>query len=114
MFYDNLLRICDEKGIKVTNLLKTLGMSTGNLSKWSRDGYVPRSATVKKMADYLEVSVDELLYEQSDNSSESASLSKQEQLLVDIYRACSAEDQLAIMNYCLTFKDEKGLQENVG
>ena len=33
MFYDRLCALCKDRGISVTNMVKDLGLSSGNLSK---------------------------------------------------------------------------------
>lgn len=40
MFYDNIYKICRDKGTSPTVILKELGYSTGNVSKW-KSGSVP-------------------------------------------------------------------------
>ena len=40
MFYDNIYKICTEKGTTPTTVLKELGFSSGNVSKW-KNGSVP-------------------------------------------------------------------------
>ena len=62
MFYDRLCSLCREKGISVTNMVKDLGPSSGNLSKW-KNGGAPRADTLQKLADYLGVTADTLLYD---------------------------------------------------
>ena len=60
MFYDQLLKLCKEKGVKPTPVIKELNISTGTLSQW-KNGAIPNGATLKKLADYFNVTVDELL-----------------------------------------------------
>lgn len=60
MFYDRLKELCKEKGITLTNLVKELHMSTGNLSKW-KNGNVPKSDTISALAEYFGVSTDYLM-----------------------------------------------------
>ena len=60
VFYDRLVAICREKKIPVTNLVRELGLSSGNLSKW-KNGGAPRAGTLQKIADYLGVTTDSLL-----------------------------------------------------
>lgn len=60
MFYDRLKELCQEKGITLTNLVKELHMSTGNLSKW-KNGNVPKSDTIGALAEYFGVSTDYLM-----------------------------------------------------
>ena len=67
MFYDRLCAICRQKKLPVTNLVKDLGLSSGNLSKWKNGGQ-PRAGTLQKIADYLEVTTDSLLCNELDSS----------------------------------------------
>lgn len=61
MFYDNLIKLCGEKGISLTVLVTVeLKMSSSNVTKW-RKGVVPKSDTVQKIADYFGVTTDFLL-----------------------------------------------------
>jgi transcriptional regulator with XRE-family HTH domain len=60
MFYERLSLLCKEKGIPLTELLKILGMSSGNLSKW-KAGNAPKAPTVARIAKYFKVSSDYLM-----------------------------------------------------
>lgn len=60
MFYENLLKLCQEQGEEATPLLKKLDISTGGLANW-RNGVTPGGKTLSKIADYFNVSVDYLL-----------------------------------------------------
>lgn len=60
MFWERLNQLCAEHNVKLTNVVKELGMSTGNQSKW-KNGVVPKSDILKKFAGYFNVSVDYLL-----------------------------------------------------
>ncbi len=60
MFYERLKLLCEEKGIKLTNLIQELGMSSGNMNKW-KNGVIPKGNTLSKLADYFNVSVDYLI-----------------------------------------------------
>ena len=60
MFYERLKGLCDEKGTTLTNVIKELGMSSGNLSKW-KSGKTPKSDTVSALAEYFGVTSDYLL-----------------------------------------------------
>lgn len=71
MFYDNLQRLCKERGVKITHVITALGCSQGNLSKW-KNGGVPKAETIIKIANFFDVSTDELINDfESDNLSES-------------------------------------------
>lgn len=57
MFYEQFLKICDERGVKPTPVLKQIGLSTGNLKKWE-SGSTVSADTLEKLAVYFGVPVD--------------------------------------------------------
>ncbi len=57
MFYDQLIRICNERNVKPTPLIKSLGLSSGNLKRW-QEGATVNSDILMKFADYFDVPVD--------------------------------------------------------
>lgn len=59
MIFDNVKHICDEKGISIWRLEKDLGFSNRSISKWNESE--PGIHKVRKVADYLGVSIEELL-----------------------------------------------------
>ena len=60
MFYQRLHEICKAKGVSVTKMVKDIGLSSANMSNW-KNGRVPKTEIAFKIADYLDVSVYELL-----------------------------------------------------
>lgn len=54
MFFDILQALCDEKGIAMSALLDSVGMSRGNIARW-KNGLVPKAATKIKLANALGV-----------------------------------------------------------
>lgn len=60
MFYERLKELCKERGTTVTKVVKELGMSTGNISKW-KGGNKPKADSVSALAEHLGVSTDYLL-----------------------------------------------------
>ena len=57
MFYTQFLKLCKEKGVKPTPLIKQLGLSSGNLKKWADGGSVS-SETLVLLANYFDVPID--------------------------------------------------------
>lgn len=64
MLYDNVKRVCDEKGISVGKLEKELELSNGSICKWNESE--PGIRKVQKVAEYLGVPIEELLRETED------------------------------------------------
>ena len=65
VFYEQFLKICNERGVKPTPVLKQIGLSTGNLKKWE-SGSTVSADTLEKLAAYFGVPVD--YFFQSDGS----------------------------------------------
>ena len=63
MFYDQLEKICKEKGISITPMVVDLGLSKGNIRNWKK-GTLPKYETRIKIAEYLKVPIEELMNEQ--------------------------------------------------
>lgn len=64
MFYSNLKRICDEKGVKITPLVLECGGTKGIIGGWKK-GTSPNSDIVMKIATKLNITTDELLFGKS-------------------------------------------------
>ena len=61
MVYDNVKKICDEKGITIAQLEREAGLKNGTIGKWRTCS--PRVENLKAVADVLKVKVDKLLRE---------------------------------------------------
>lgn len=62
MFYERLKKLCFERGISVSKMAVDLKISTTTVTGWKRNAK-PRSAQVKKIAEYFDVPTDELTRE---------------------------------------------------
>lgn len=60
MFYDIFSSLCEKIGLSKSKVLEEIGLSSGNLPKW-RNGGIPKAEILTKIANYFDVSVDELL-----------------------------------------------------
>lgn len=60
MFWDRIVLLCSEKNMYPNALCAELGLSNATATHWKR-GSIPRDATLKKIADYFDVSTDYLL-----------------------------------------------------
>lgn len=59
MLYENIKRECSIKGISINQVEKELGFARSSFSKWEK--HSPSVASIKKVADYLGVTIDELI-----------------------------------------------------
>ena len=61
MFYDNFKAACERKGTTITAVLADIGRASGNTGGWKM-GKFPRLDIVMEIAEYLQISIDELVY----------------------------------------------------
>ena len=59
MIYDNIKEVCKKNGVAIRILESDLGLSQGSVCKWN--SVSPSVASIKKVADYLGVTIDELI-----------------------------------------------------
>ena len=59
-FYENIYKVCRERGTNPTAVLKAIGSSAGNTSNW-KHGSVPNVERCNRMANHLGVSLDYLV-----------------------------------------------------
>lgn len=59
MILDNVKRLCSERGISIFALEHILGFGNGTITKWDKTS--PNVTSIKKVADYFGVTVDQLL-----------------------------------------------------
>lgn len=59
MIFENIASLCSDKGISIARLERETGLGNGVVGKWKESS--PRLETVKKVADYLETTIDDLL-----------------------------------------------------
>lgn len=60
-FYDRVNELCREHGISITALALMLGFSKGTPSNWKTMTKPPRAETVRKIAEYFDVTVSSLM-----------------------------------------------------
>lgn len=62
MIYENVKRLCRAHNLSITVLEKRCGIGNGAIGKWAKRGSSsPRVDTLKAIADYFGVTVDDLL-----------------------------------------------------
>ena len=61
MLYDNVKKLCEEKGVSILSLEKALGFPRSSICKWNENE--PGIRKVQKVAEYLGVSIEALLAE---------------------------------------------------
>lgn len=65
MLYDNIKRLCADRGLSLHALEKQAGIGNGLIDDW-KDGGDPKISTLAKIAQTLEVSVEDLIKEKEE------------------------------------------------
>ena len=60
MFWEQYQKLCQKLGKSPNGVAKELGLSSGTVTFW-KNGKIPKSDTLQKIADYFNVTVDYLL-----------------------------------------------------
>lgn len=60
VFYNQIDKLCADKGIRPSRLARDLGLSPNAPQRW-KSGSVPKADTLQKIANYFDVSTDYLL-----------------------------------------------------
>ncbi len=95
MFYNQLIKLCEEHKEKPTPLLKSLGLSATNLKRW-QNGSTVNSDILAKLSEHFNVPVD-YFFEEDDSESGSV-ISDDGDSIKKVYRAMAAHpDHIASM-----------------
>lgn len=60
-FYEKFEMLCKNKGITPTGVARENGIAQSVIGMWKKRGSTPKYETLKKIADYFDVSIDELV-----------------------------------------------------
>lgn len=62
--YERIQKIADDKNVSISKIESEVGLSNGSISKWKKS--TPNSDSLFKVANYLELSMEDLLSLQPD------------------------------------------------
>lgn len=103
-FYQRLHKICKNKGITVTKMVKDLGLSSANMSNW-KNGRLPKTEIAFKIANYLDISVYELMGEE-EQETKNPSTPRDERIddIYQIVKDLSETDMVALKAFAAGLK----------
>lgn len=92
MFWIILTELCLQNNITPSNLVEKIGIARGSVTKW-KNGSIPQSSTLQKIADYFGVTVDYLLgkTDQKEKPSDTEDLTAFEHIIIERLRTLSPE-----------------------
>ena len=56
--YERFVQLCNEKGVKPSDVSKATGISTATLTSWKKGVYTPKEEKIRKIAEYFGVTVE--------------------------------------------------------
>lgn len=68
MIFEKVQHLCKERGVSIWALEASIGAGNGTIGKWRNSS--PRLETIKKVADYFGVTVDELIDDKGGESND--------------------------------------------
>lgn len=104
MFYNNLKKICEEQGLKMTPVVVECGGQRGSISNW-KNGAVPNSDIVMKLAVRLNVSTDILLFGEQLVVKDENILNMEEKLLINNFKKLSEAKKNQVIGYTKALLD---------
>ena len=66
MVYENISRLCKDKGLTIQQLEKLAGLGNGSIGKWKT--FTPRAESLKAVANVLNVTMDYLMTQRNKSS----------------------------------------------
>lgn len=91
MFYDQFIKLCDERGLKPTPTVKKMGLSPGNMKRWE-SGAAVNSETLEKCAAFFGVPVD--YFFEGEENYRNASISDNANATTNIYYIMKAHPDI--------------------
>lgn len=96
MFYKNYLMYCQKVGKSKTAVAKQIGVTSKSVTGW-QNGSIPRNGTLKKLADYFGVTVDDLLADNKKEPAGQGELDDDMKEFIELAQMMTPEERSAIM-----------------
>ena len=58
MYYDVFKKLCEERGVRPSDVSRATGISSATLTNWKKGNYTPKEDKMKLIADYFGVTTD--------------------------------------------------------
>lgn len=96
MFFENFDRYCKRNGKTNSEVATAIGLDPSSCTGW-RKGSIPRNGTLKKLADYFGVTVDDLLADNKKEPAGDGELDEDMKEFVELAKKMTPEERSAIL-----------------
>ncbi len=110
-FKENLNRLCQERGTKLTPVLKELGYSSSKVTAIN-NGQLPKEDTLIELAQYLHCSVADFFANNSAAVSKATAQDEDEEDILRVYRSLPRRAKHEFMCMAYGFENKKESDEN--
>lgn len=106
MFWERFYHLCEVNNKKPTPVGKEIGVSSGIISTWKKEGYCPSGEMLIKIANYFECSIDYLVGRSNCVKIQKSEFSSEELSFIEKLRALPEDSQEEII-HMLDYKYEQ-------
>ena len=106
MFWERFYYLCESNNKKPTPVGKEIGVSSGIISTWKKEGYCPSGEMLIKIANYFNCSIDYLVGRSDSIRIQKSELSSEELLFIEKLRSLPEDSQDEIV-HMLNYKYEQ-------
>lgn len=106
MFWERFYHLCEMNNKKPTPVGKEIGVSSGIISTWKKEGYCPSGEMLIKISNYFNCSIDYLVGKSNVMNIQKSELSSEELLFIERLRSLPEDSQDEII-HMLNYKYEQ-------
>lgn len=115
-FYENLKRVCYERGTTPTSILKKMGIPTSRVGTWKKGG-IPKQDVIVALAQEIGCTVMDLFWSEADTARLEAAAEVEREIeaarvadddekdLIELFRKLNRRDRHAFMNMIYEFEN---------
>ena len=103
MFWENYSDLCKKKEVSPNKAASEIGISSGSVTAW-KNGRLPRSAVLIKIAAYFGVTVEDLLSKKEKPSEDGEQKSEYDVAFSELWATFSDEEKKAAIDFMKMFK----------
>lgn len=122
LFYDNLQRICEERGTKISPLVQSIGLDKSTGTNWKKRQSPPDEDIMRQLAQILGVKISDFFKDENERSYHEElvafenirselmdELDEFEESLLEVYNSLGTRDKAEFMQMVYNFAAEKGV-----
>lgn len=108
MFYDVFKQLCVQKGASPTGVAQKLGIGKSTVARWKKEGSVPKSDSLNRIANYFEVTTDFLLGNEQKENTPATSSDRDVDRFMELFTKLTPEQQERELAYLQQLVDAQG------